>query len=162
MGTGDSIRFIFSPTSYLRRRPQRAMVYKFQCSLEAQDCATLYLGAQGRLPDKFPFTSQSCVTPDWMVMLGDVDSPGLPASMAPKDMIIARQETPLSSPLPNHQFSLNQFSLTIHSSWSHTTLPEWPMRRVSITTSHYRRILGNSNSCCVIPTENQARLATKM
>ena len=40
------------------------MVYKFECSLEKQDCATLYPSTQviqGRDPDKLPFTNQSCV-----------------------------------------------------------------------------------------------------
>ena len=37
------------------------MVFKFQCSLEAQDCMTLYPGTQGRVPSKLPFTNQSCV-----------------------------------------------------------------------------------------------------
>jgi hypothetical protein len=37
------------------------MVYKFECSLEKQDCATLYPSTQGRNSSKLPFTSQSCV-----------------------------------------------------------------------------------------------------
>jgi hypothetical protein len=37
------------------------MVYKFECSLEKQDCATLYPSTQGRIPYKLPFTSQSCL-----------------------------------------------------------------------------------------------------
>ena len=78
-----------------------------------------------------------------MGMLGDVDSPGLPVSLTPEDRIIVREENPVSNLLPNHWLSL-----TIHLSWLGTTLPEWPMRRVSITTLHYRRILGNSNLHC--------------
>ena len=37
------------------------MVYKFECSLEKQDCAALYPSTKGRDSDKLPFTSQSCV-----------------------------------------------------------------------------------------------------
>jgi hypothetical protein len=58
------------------------MAYKFECSLEKQDCATLYPSNQGRDPYKLPFTSQSCVRDNRLEgNIGRCGFPGAPCTV---------------------------------------------------------------------------------
>jgi len=58
------------------------MVYQFECSLDKQDCATLYPGTQGRDLYRLPFTSQSCVRDNRLEgNVGRCGFPGAPCNV---------------------------------------------------------------------------------
>ena len=74
------------------------MVYKLECSLEKQDCATLYPTPPGGLYH-IPYTDQSCVRDNRLE--GNVGRCGFPGAFCSVDNIIVEEGVTVSKFLPN-------------------------------------------------------------
>ena len=129
------------------------MVYKFECSLDKQDCATLYPGTQGRIIYKLPFTSQSCVRDNRLE--GNVGRCGFPGAPC---IVDSRGQDNCAGGIYSEQPALKSL---IDLAYNRSQLHSNQFVRMAYAEGqyHYQRILGNSNLHCVIATGNQAHLA---